>query len=335
MARLGKDLPVSFRFSDRERDQFTELLLTATTSPFTNYEKHLVEIKGVVTHPDFPERVRELCQEQKSVNEVDSPFAYVKNCPIDPVLPEFGWDNPVHDKRVLKKTFVAEGVLSVFALLLDTPIICHLSANEGDAFHDIRPMKSLASTQSQKSLKDLHFHKDFVGHYARPDYVYNITLNSNPANETFSTFVRDIDVINSLPEETREAASRCEFHTPVDDIAKMGSSVKSQDLPPHALIENGNSIRIFESKTRALNDRAEQALQAVLDAIHANKLCTFFEKGDAMLIKNNYSLHARELGEVRDEESLKKRWMVKTHNVKSYKKFEQYFMPDRYAVVNG
>src|SRR5215468_3365838 len=335
MARLGKELPVSFRLTDGERDELGNLLLSATTSPFMSYEKHLSEIQAVVQHSDFPQRIRRLCEERKRLDEVEFPFAYIKNCPIDPELPEFGWDNPVEDKRRLKKTFVAEGVLSMFAILFDTPVVGHLSANDGDAFHDIRPMKALAASQSQKALKDLRFPKDFVGHYARPDYVYNITLHSHPSNETYSTFVRDLDVINSLSNEARKVAGEREFHTPIDDISKLGSTVKSSDLPPHALIENGNSIRIFESKTHGLSDRAEEVVGAVLSAIHANKYCTFFEKGDAMLIKNNHSLHAREVFAVGDEEELKKRWMIKTHNVKSYKNFEKYFMEDRYAVVNG
>jgi hypothetical protein len=46
-------------------------------------------------------------------------------------------------------------------------------------------------------------------------------------------------------------------------------------------------------------------------------------------------IHGREVKQLRDIESLKRRWLMKTHNVNSLRAFEQYFLPGRYGVVNG
>lgn len=70
---------------------------------------------------------------------------------------------PVRSKYELKTTFVAEAMLALFAQLANTPAIGYV--NDGDVFQDIYPKESMATSQSQKALKEIHFHKDLANHF--------------------------------------------------------------------------------------------------------------------------------------------------------------------------
>lgn len=332
---MKRPMPVSYKFNEKDREYLVDRLLSVKSNPFIDYYEFYNDVCELVRKYSLPETFLKFCSEKITSSDAENALLYLKNCPVDIKLPKFGWENPVEDKRRLKKTFVSEGFLAILAVIFDTPGIAHMSANDGDFFHDIRPKKQMAETQSQKALKNLNFHKDFVGHYARPEHVYNITLRGDLVNETYSTFTFDSEIISALPNEIKEILNEALFHTPFDDISTKGSDMELGDLPVHPLIENGDSIKLFEGNTKGITPEAQQALSKVLEIIHDKKYYTFFERGDAMIIRNKYSLHGREVFSIKNIEALKNRWMIKSHNVNNIKPFEKYFVEGKYGVVNG
>jgi hypothetical protein len=297
---------VDYEFSDSERTSLTEALLSIEASPYADHLGFLEEVWSR-TRNCVSSEFRTFCERLKARDKRAFPIAFVRNAPIDPELPEFDWTDPVESKRRLKRTFVSEGFLALFAHLQERPAVAHMSVNEGDFYHDIFPKKDMAETQSQKTEKTLNFHKDFTNHFARPDCVYTLTIRNPEKNEVVSTYVSNAAVIHSLPEATRETLRQPIFETPFDDISTYQQNVALGEAPKHAILE----------------------------ALHAKKTGIHQQPGDFVAIENDFCLHGREVGRVADPDALRRRWLMKTHNVSSYDRLSRFFLPGKPGVING
>jgi hypothetical protein len=333
----GRCLPsptVNYEFSDSERIRLTEALLSLEASPYTDHLGFLEEVASRVrscvadSFGAFSERL-------KSRDRREDPVTFVRNAPIDPEVPDFDWTDPVESKRRLKRTFVTEGFLALFAQLQERPAVAHMSVNEGDFYHDIFPKKNMAETQSQKTEKTLYFHKDFTNHFARPDCVYTITIRNSEKNEALSTYVSNAAVIRSLTESTREILRQPIFATPFDDISTYQEQVELGRAPNHAILEGEGELRVFENRTTATTDEGAAALKTLLKALHTNKIGVHQKPGDFVAIENDFCLHSREVGRVGDPDELRRRWLMKTHNVSSFDKLSRFFLPGKPGVING
>ncbi len=324
-----------FVLSDSERDAFGGLLSQIQTSPYADYWGFYLEVNKLITSSGVPDTIRNFARRFTSTSPSQRPFWFGRNCPYDDDLPVFDWKNPVDSKRNSKRTFVCEGFLAAMSIELKIPIIAHRSVNNGDFFHDIAPKKSMASSQSQKTLKTLNFHRDFTNHFARPDYVLQIVLRSNPVNEVYSTYVSNAEIIGALDAWTLETLKFPEFHTPFDDISIQESGKDLGDAGIHAIIEQVDSVRVFEGRTVGTTPRAKQALKRLLDTMHELKVANVPEPGDFVLIRNNYSLHGKEVHQINDIEVLKQRWIMKTHNVDDMRSVSQHFESGALGVVDG
>jgi hypothetical protein len=325
---------VDYEFSDEERLSLTEALLSVEASPYADHFGFLEAVWSCARNC-ISDQFRTFCEQLKARDKRVFPVAFIRNAPIDPDVPEFDWTDPVESKRRLKRTFVSEGFLALFAHLQSRPAVAHMSVNEGDFYHDIFPKKDMAETQSQKTEKTLYFHKDFTNHFARPDCVYTITIRNSEKNEVLSTYVRNVAVIRSLPEVTREILRQPIFETPFDDISTYQENVELGKAPHHAILEKEGELRVFEKRTRATTEDGAAALDALLGALHAHKFGIHQKPGDFVAIENDFCLHGREVGRVSDPEDLRKRWLMKTHNVSSYDSLSQFFVPGKSGVING
>lgn len=307
-----------FEMTNDERDQFFEVLASIKTNPYVDYWKFYSEIGELCTPSQLPKTLRSFVEAFLESSPSKRPVWFGRNCPYDVDLPVFGWDNPVEAKRNLKKTFVCEGFLAAISNLLKVPAIAHRTVNDGDFFHDIAPKKTLAGSQSQKTIKTLNFHRDFTNHFARPDYVLQMVLRNDPTNEVYSTYVSNADIIANLDHETIKVLKEVEFYTPFDDISVIDLEKRLGDAKDHAIIESGDSVRVFEGRTAGTTPRATKALNRLFEVMHEQKVANVPEPGDFILIRNNYSLHGKEVHKVNDVELLKQRWIMKTHNVNGW-----------------
>ncbi|HEV7762744.1 MAG TPA: hypothetical protein VGO78_27230, partial [Acidimicrobiales bacterium] len=214
-----------FSFSDEERDQVTRALLALTANPYREYAQFVEQIKQLADDPALPGRVRAFIEDLRHRAWTAEPLVRASNCPIDPVLPLLDPKDPVACKYGVKKTFVAEGFLALWGELTGTEVISHRSVNDGDRFHDIFPKESMYSSQSQKTLGTLRFHRDFTNHFVSPDFVNTLVLRDAGANEVLSTFTRNGDVLAQLDRVTLRVLRQPRFHTPFDDISVTETDV--------------------------------------------------------------------------------------------------------------
>ncbi|NIJ14285.1 hypothetical protein FHU38_004629 [Saccharomonospora amisosensis] len=323
-----------FVFTPDEVEQYKKLLLDVGGNPYFGYEDYKAAIATAAEL--VPSRFRDFCHESVLRDFSEHPFVVIGNAPIDDDLPVFDPTDPVADKYRKKKTFVAEGFLSTYAVLTGTEIIAHLTVNDGDFFHDIYPKRSMHESQSQKTLGTLRFHRDFTNHFVCPDFVNTLTLRDTPENEVYSTFAITKHVLRTMSDADLEILSQSRFHTPFDDVSRASTRLTLGEAKDHPIILDGQGgVKVFEGRTAALDDEAARSLDRFLQALHANKQLRISVPGDSVTFSNHHVIHGREVQQIRDPESLSRRWLLKTHNVFSLGNFEEYFLDDRPGVVNG
>ncbi|MDV8022669.1 hypothetical protein [Rhodococcus sp. IEGM 1330] len=334
MTSATTHIATDFTFSDQENRQATAILLQCESNPYRDYASFREDISNLTE--TLPSRFQVYCLDAAQRDMETSPLAVMTNCPIDVHLPIFGSIDPLQDKYTMKSTFVAEGFLESYAQLTGTSTLAHLTVNDGDFFHDIYPKESMYDKQSAKTLKTLKFHRDFPTHFVSPDFINTITLRDTPENDVKSTFAYTRETLATLSPSDIQILSEPRFHTPVDDSS--GSSKKLSITSPtsHSVVIPGRcEVRIFEGRTRGLDEESQAALDVFVCALHAVKRTRISAPGDAVSFSNRHVVHGREVNAINDEASLRHRWLMKSHTVTDLESYGAHFLEDRYGVVNG
>ncbi|MCD9878947.1 hypothetical protein [Streptomyces guryensis] len=325
-----------FTFTDAERTALEEALGTVIANPYRLYDAHLFQINALIASGAVPQRFRNYIESLPTRDRTAEPVVVLKNVPYDRDVPIFDFDQPVRSKYELKTTFLAEGFLALFAQLAGTPAIGYVNVNDGDVYQDIYPQRRLQSSQSQKALNQIHFHKDLANHFVRPDQVYMVGMRSNPANEVYTSFVRNIDVISSFTESELELLRSREFYTPFDDLSTMGGGrVELGEADRHPIIGGEDDLRYFENRTVGVSDAAKAIVPKVTETLHALKQRVFIEPGDFVVTYNNHTVHAKEVINVGDPDALKTRWIIKTVNVDDVSPHRRHLVPGTEHLING
>lgn len=324
-----------FTFTETERLALEKALGTINANPYRLYEAHLFQVGQLIADGAVPERFHAYVRSLAGRDRATDPVVVIKNAPYDRDVPLFDFDEPVKSKYELKKTFLAEGFLALFAQLADTPAIGYLNVNDGDVFQDIHPKRSMQSTQSQKALDRIHFHKDLANHFVRPDQVYMVGMRSNPENEVYTSFVRNIDVIASFTGQELDVLRSAEFFTPFDDLTVMAGSLELGNADMHPIVGGEDDLRYFENRTVGVTDRAKAVVPKVTETLHALKQRVFIEPGDFVITYNNHTVHAKEVVAVGNPDALLNRWIMKTVNVDDIEPHLRHLMPGTRHLVNG
>ncbi|MEV6675093.1 hypothetical protein [Streptomyces sp. NPDC051162] len=124
-----------FVFTDAERAALEAALDGVTANPYRLHGAHRFQVGRLIANGAVPERFRAYVDSLATRDRAAEPVVVVKNVPHDRDVPVFDFDQPVRSKYELKKTFVAEGFLALFAQLANTPTIGYV--NDGDVFQDI------------------------------------------------------------------------------------------------------------------------------------------------------------------------------------------------------
>ncbi|MGL4340201.1 MAG: hypothetical protein ACRCSP_07255 [Rhodoglobus sp.] len=323
-----------FVLTASESAALKDALASTSVSPYRNYAAFTHQVADVIRSGAVPQRFIEFIATLAGRDRSSAPVVVIKNVPYDEDVPFFDYAEPVKSKYEVKTTFVAESMLSLFAQLAGTPAIGYVNVNDGDVFQDIYPKQSMASSQSQKALKEIHFHKDLANHFVRPDQVYMVGMRSHPENEVYTSFVRNIDIWPNFSEAQLEVLRGNNFYTPFDDLTVVGSKELGEaDL--HPVLGPIGDLRYFESRTCGVTEEA-QALLAKLDqTLHSLKKRVFIEPGDFVITYNNFTIHAKEVVAVADEDLLRTRWIIKTVNVDSIAPHLNHLVSGTDYLVNG
>ena len=325
-----------FIFSDEDKKHLTSLLLKVTSSPFNNYPTFLAAIQRLAKSDEIPTSLREFCQKSKKRNFVEQPYVYLKNCPVDEKLPFLDWQNPREQKLLLKKTHVGEGFLVLYSELTGTPTLAYRFGGNGDYIRDVHPSKAFQKSHTSQTLTSFGFHKELPIRDTSPDFLRIMGLRSNPVNEILTTFVKNVDIINYLDEETLNVLRSKVFHTPftvlsvnVDKTNILGKAPEN-----HAIIDDFE-ISYHEGRTEGTTPESKAAILKLNACLKELKKGIFLGSGDFVDFANKYCLHAKDVNQVADEVAVKQRWLIKTFNAYDIRNFEPFFVKGRYGLVNG
>jgi len=212
------ELPIDYEFSEQENMKLVNSLLSIKQNPYLQYEKFAGAVSVIAQSNEISSSFKDKCINKKNSDLSVDPFFVIRNAPVDPDLPYLDYSSPVTDKRTRKATYVAEGFLQLYAKLMAQEPIGYMNDNDGDIFQDIHPMKRMNDTQSQKTSKNICFHKELTSHFVRPDWVNVMGLRSSPKNIIYTCFVKNTDLLNALSKESRNIIGKPLFHTPYDEL---------------------------------------------------------------------------------------------------------------------
>ncbi|MEC8010861.1 MAG: hypothetical protein VX185_08865 [Pseudomonadota bacterium] len=336
VGKVKTNFPKPFVFKNNERNSIIELFSQITVNPYKNYQDFNAEVKSILQRPEL-QRFTEACDKYNQTPKIDQPIFYATNCPVDRELPVLGFDNPVQAKRDNKSTFVAEAFLLAYALAASQEPIGYINVNEGDIFQDIKPLKGMENTQSQKALNTINFHKDLANHFVRPDWVNILGIVGDPRNNILTTFVDNKTLLSILPEHVINELQQKSYHTPFDDLTVLKGSKKLGEADVHPIIggKGPSDIRFFENRTKGLTPQSQDAINQLTNALHTLKVGINIQPGVFVGAANNECTHGKEVIEIKDKESAKERWLMKTVNVESLEEHKKYILNGQERIING
>ncbi|MGE7648669.1 hypothetical protein ACQKM1_12905 [Peribacillus frigoritolerans] len=336
-ASTKNKLKVDYVFTDAENQLLTNKFLELKCNPYEDYTSFRSEIENIVENDV---EIKDIVEKIKAVgNRIwkEEPYLYLQNCPIDKDVPIFDHESPVQSKRELKKTYVGEGFLQFYAQVMEMPAIGYINVNDGDVFQDIYPMKSLSETQSQKALVALGFHKDLANHFVRPDFVNMLSMRAYEGNQIFTTFVKNIDLIQKLDPSDLNLMRQELFYTPFDDLSTYGNRTELGRAKNHAILLNEEEFDIayFENRTVGLTEEAQGVVDKIKVLLHELKAPHLLKAGEFISLSNNHSIHGKDVEEITDVEKQRTRWIMKTVNLWSLEEHKEHYVDGTDCIVNG
>lgn len=324
----------AYRFSDDERRQL-ESILDFDCNPYLDYPGFLERVLRIAEH-HVPPYLRVLTDDLRSRNIWNEPVFLLNNCPMDDPVPVLGFDDPLNEKYRVKHRFVSEAFLQLFSALMGTTVVGYRTANNGDMFHDIHPMRDLAHTPSQKTVDTIKFHADIPNNRVRPDWVYLLSMRNDPVNDVYTVFVRLQDVFARLSAEVIEQLKRPIFFSPKDTVHVYGGAPdEATPLKPLLTTERGHTfLAYFEGNTRSSEPDGAAAIEALDGILHELGEPLFLYERDLVAVSNNTAMHARWVKEIRHEEAHRSRWLLKTWNADNLDDHRDHLMPGRIATAD-
>lgn len=145
-----------------------------------------------------------------------------ENCTIDENLPVFDHTDPANDKYTKKSTFVAEGLLQLFANLTYNSLFAYSTVKNGDFFHNIYFCEKYQGTQTQNMDSELFPYNDRTTHTIRAGYLQLLGMRSYIyiINAIITNYYHRRDILNVLGVEAVKILKQLFFFTPFDQYSR-------------------------------------------------------------------------------------------------------------------
>ncbi len=160
-------------------------------------------------------------------------------------------------------------------------------------------------------------------------------MRSHNENEIYTTFVKNIDVIKSFSEAEIKSLREAKFYTPFDDLTTKAGSYDVGEAALHPIISDDYDIRYFENRTKGTDDESQNLVKLVKARLHEFKACVQMLEGDFICVANNYSVHGKEVGELKNPNLAWERWTIKTVNVSSIEPYRDRMVAGSDYLVQG
>ena len=190
------------------------------------------------------------------------------------------------------KDHVSEFTLLTVARRLGQPV-GYQPEHGGDIVQNIVPTKAAADRQVSTSSKvELMFHTEAAFHPHRPRYLLLLCLRGDPSAATTLSSVHE--VLPHLPDDIRDVLFQQRFRTAVDESYLDGR----QNVlgVPMAVLSGHRKYpsMVFDADLMVgMDEQADDALQALAQAVAALQTSVVLEAGDLLVVDNAVAVHGR------------------------------------------
>ncbi|QEM83841.2 taurine catabolism dioxygenase TauD [Halomonas binhaiensis] len=327
-----------FIFTPDEKAQLFSFLEQSYLSPYKNYPGFSQEIRNL--HHLVPSRFVEVCQDISQERASHQQKIHViRNCPLDPVIPELDPEDPVSDKYLKKNRFISEAFLELFAQLTATPLLSYETRNQGDFFTDVIAIKKYSGQLTGFSDSELVFHNDRTAHKVRADYITLLGMRCPDDDLIYTGYVDGADIIRNLDPIHIDYLRQAHFFT-VFDVFSRDMNKQLSTSEKHPILSNTHTIRYLDTMTCVAPEapvEARDAFIAFKSAITRSQ-CKRHRilTGDLLTFANQDGLHNREKIDIINPESATSRWLLKTYAFKdpeTAESFKPYWSNNRAGCV--
>lgn len=216
----------------------------------------------------------------------------VRNVPIAPVPP-----TPHHADDGIGIYLNAAKAMSIIVSVLGEQFGFHPELG-GRIIQDILPVSGYEDTQqsiSSHTLLELHCETVFTD--ARADFVGLLCLRPDHGRQAATLLSPAVRVLAELDRATVNVLKQPRFSTTVDGSFLRGSSLTQAVVVQPVTILSGSDehprLRCDFAETRGLDERAQEAVDALYQAACKVTAAVYLEAGDLLIVDNHSTFHGR------------------------------------------
>lgn len=267
------------------------LFLAPGPNPYLDTEEFLLDCE--MRADEMPRFVRRALLEFQ-VRSHPEGVLLLQGLPIDPGL--YHVQTPPNAERSTEKTtYVSERCLAMIGSRLGH-LVSYIQEKNGDLFQNLAPVKSQEQVQSSGSSKTrLQFHRETVFHPYAPEYLLLFCLRPDHDRLAETTYASITHALPLLSAEHLELLFQPLYQTGIDYSFGNIQTIKGKGPVLPVLYGNRHDpfLNYDEDLMTGVTPEAQDALDALKDAIASVYRGIKLETGDLLCIDNRRTVHGR------------------------------------------
>lgn len=175
-------------------------------------------------------------------------------------------------------------------------LIGYADEKNGDLFHDVHPVRGEEDRMENSGSVAFDFHTENVHHPLRPDFLGLLSLRQGHETTTATRVASIRHAVAHLSEAENDVLRRLRFRSLFPTSFTRGRAGERPATAEHRVLfgNPGCEFLRFDSfNTKPAGFEAEQALEALAEALEAVCVEVVLEPGDLLLVNNHIAAHGR------------------------------------------
>lgn len=187
------------------------------------------------------------------------------------------------------------GTLALVADMLGS-LIGYADEKNGDLVHDVHPVRGEEERMENSGSVAFDFHTENAHHPLRPDFLGLLSLRQGHEGTTATRVASIRHAIAHLPRAETAVLRQLQFRTLFPTSFTRGGVGERPTTLEHRVLFGAPGLEFlrFDSfNTKPIGSEAEQALEALAEALEAVCVEVVLEPGDLLLVNNHVAAHGR------------------------------------------
>jgi hypothetical protein len=272
-------------------EETMHLFLAPGPNPYRETEEFLFDCE--MRADEMPRYVRRALLEFQVRSNTEG-ILLLRGLPIDPGL-YYVHTPPDAERSPEKKTFVSERCLAMIGSRLGH-LVSYIQEKHGDLFQNLAPVKGNEEVQASSGSKTrLQFHRETVFHPYPPEFLLLFCLRPDHERLAETTYASISHALPLLSPEHRDLLFQPLYQTGIDYSFGNLQTMKGNGPTLPVLYGNRNDpfLNYDEDLMEALTPEAQEALEALKQAIASVYRGVKLDTGDLLCIDNRRTVHGR------------------------------------------